>query len=131
MSTMEPSKGERAALVCKSCHTFEQGGTHLQGPNLWNVVGRPVASASGFGSYSSAIQAAGGDWTYERLDSFLKNSQEYLPGSAMVQRIRKDDKRVSILVYLSTLSDNPVPFPASLAEQLDAPDDHAAEDHSE
>jgi cytochrome c len=104
------SGGERRAALCKSCHTLEEGGANGAGPNLWNVVGRQVASAAGF-NYTSALQAAGGVWTYDRLDAYLKNSQEYIPGTAMTQRFSKDNQRADILAYLGSLSNSPVPFP--------------------
>ena len=120
MAQMEPAQGKRAAAICASCHTFEKGGTHLQGPNLWNIVGRPVGKAEGFNAYSSAMAGFGGVWTYENLDGLIKNSSKFMPGTAMAQKIRKDDKRAQILVYLSSLSDDPVPFPAPLAASADA-----------
>lgn len=104
------SAGSRRAAICQSCHTFEEGGANGTGPNLWNVVGRPVASVPGF-NYTSALKEFGGTWTYERLDEFLHNSQEYVPGTAMVQRFPRDDQRADILAYLGSLSNNPVPYP--------------------
>ncbi len=104
------SAGERRSALCKSCHTFEEGGANLTGPNLWDVVGRPVASHAGF-NYSGALQALGGTWTYERLDAFIRNSQEFVPGTAMAQRVAKDEQRAELLAYMATLSSNPVPFP--------------------
>ncbi len=98
--------GERRATLCKSCHTFDEGGANGTGPNLWNVVSRPVASVAGF-NYSSALKEFGGVWSYERLDGYLKNSQEYVPGTAMVQRFAKDGQRADILAYLGSLSASP------------------------
>lgn len=114
LAASSASAGERAAGLCRSCHTFEEGGRNGTGPNLWDIVGRPVANVSGF-NYSTALQQFGGEWTYERLDSYLKNSQEYIPGTTMVQRIQRDDRRADILAYLASLSNNPVPFPAPAA----------------
>lgn len=104
------SAGQRRAAICASCHTFEQGGANGTGPNLWNTVGRQVAGVSGF-NYTSALSEAGGVWTYERLDAYLKNSQEYIPGTSMVQRFPRDAQRADLLAYLGSLSANPVPFP--------------------
>ena len=103
--------GERRAALCRSCHTFEQGGADGAGPNLWNVVNRPLASVAGF-NYSGALTAAGGVWSYDRLDQYIKDSQAYIPGTAMAQRFARDDQRADILAYLGSLSDNPAPFPA-------------------
>jgi len=110
MASASVSGGERRAALCQSCHTFEQGGANGTGPNLWNIVNRPIASVSGF-NYTSALQEVGGEWTYERLDAYLRNSQEYVPGTAMVQRFPRDNQRADLLAYLGSLSADPVPYP--------------------
>lgn len=124
LASASASAGERRAAICKSCHTFEQGGANGTGPNLWNTVGRQIASVAGF-NYTNALAEAGGTWTYERLDAYLKNSQEYIPGTSMVQRFPRDAQRADLLAYLGSLSPNPVPFPEPAA----APE--ATEDLSE
>lgn len=112
LAAADPKAGERRAGICKSCHTFEKGGADSTGPNLWSVVGRPVASHASFAAkYSSALKAAGGEWTYDRLDAFIANSQAYIPGTAMVQRFPKAEQRADILAYLHTLADSPVAYP--------------------
>lgn len=110
LASASASAGERRAALCKSCHNVEKGGPNGTGPNLWGVVGRPVASHEGF-NYTPALKAFGGVWTYERLNSFLENSQSFVPGTAMTQRIAKPEQRAELLAYLRTLSDNPVPLP--------------------
>lgn len=127
LAEADPAAGERRAALCKSCHTFERGGANLQGPNLWDVVGRPVASVEGF-SYTPAMKALGGEWTYERLDKLIENSQAFLPGTAMVQRFPRADQRADILAYLATLSDDPVPFPEPPVRAAAAPEEAAAGD---
>lgn len=102
--------GERRAAICKSCHTLEQGGANGTGPNLWDIIGRPVAATAGY-RYTDALKAFGGEWSYERLDGYLENSATYVPGTAMNQRFPKPEHRAEILVYLSTLSGSPEPFP--------------------
>ncbi|HXI86876.1 MAG TPA: c-type cytochrome, partial [Parvularculaceae bacterium] len=121
LASANPEAGERRVALCKSCHNFDKGGPNQTGPNLWGVVGRPVGSHPGF-AYTGALKAFGGDWTYERLDKFLADSQTLVPGTAMTQHWPKADQRADILAYLSTLSDNPVPFPkpAEPAKQADA-----------
>jgi cytochrome c len=111
LANASAASGERRAALCKSCHTFEEGGANGTGPNLWNIVGRQVAGHAGF-NYTSALKDAGGAWTYERLDHYLENSQEYIPGTAMVQRFPRDEQRADLLAFLQTLSNDPVPFPA-------------------
>ena len=118
--------GERRAALCRSCHTFEEGGAHGAGPNLWNIVNRNVAAISGF-NYTGALDAAGGIWSYDRLDAYLKDSQGYMPGTAMAQRFAKDDQRADILAYLGSLSLSPARYPAPAT----LPTTNEAEDHTE
>ena len=117
--------GERRSALCKSCHTLEDGGADGTGPNLWNIVNRNVAGVPGF-NYTGALQAAGGVWSYERLDEYLKNSQAYVPGTAMAQRFARDDQRADILAYLGSLSTDPVAFPRPAAV-VEAPAEAAVE----
>jgi cytochrome c len=116
--------GTFARTLCGSCHTFEEGGAALTGPNLYNVVGRPVASFSGF-AYSPAMQGHGGDWTYEALWAFLENPQRNVSGTAMTfAGLPREDQRANVIAFLSTLSATPAPFPAPLAAA--APAEEAA-----
>jgi len=104
MADASAERGARGALVCTSCHSLEQGGGNGTGPALWGIMGRQVASVGGFG-YSGALQELGGDWDFEKMDAYLANSQAYVPGTQMVQRISKDNKRADILAYLATLTE--------------------------
>ncbi|MFQ5563244.1 MAG: c-type cytochrome [Parvularculaceae bacterium] len=133
LANASASAGERRSALCKSCHTFEKGGADKTGPNLWGVVGRPVAGHEGF-NYTGALKEFGGVWTYERLDAFLENSQALVPGGGMAQRIGKAEQRADFLAYLQTLSDDaPVPFPepAALAPAEEEGGDAASDAESD
>lgn len=131
MAAADPARGARRSALCKSCHTFEEGGAQGTGPNLYDIVGRAVAGVPGF-NYSGALTEFGGTWTYERLDEYLKNSQSYVPGTAMVQRFPKDEQRAELLAYLGSLSPSPLPFPEPAAPapeaESDAEEEHASDD---
>ena len=106
--------GTFARTLCGSCHTFEEGGPTLTGPNLYDVVDRPVASHEGF-TYTPGMQEHGGDWTYEALWDFLEAPQRVVSGTAMTfAGLTREDQRANVIAYLSTLSSNPVPFPDPL-----------------
>lgn len=77
----EPEVPE-AVEACVSCHAFGPDEPVLEGPTLWGVVGRPIASVAGF-DYSAALRGLGGTWTPERLDRFLASPQAYAPGTKM------------------------------------------------
>ena len=102
------------ARKCQSCHTFNEGGANGQGPNLWGVVGRPIASHEGF-HYSAAMTAHAAEvpnWTYEELNLFLTAPKARVPGTKMnFNGVKDDAERANIIAFLSTLSASPVPFP--------------------
>ncbi|MEZ5893496.1 MAG: cytochrome c family protein [Parvularculaceae bacterium] len=131
LANASAAAGERRAAICKSCHTLDKGGANGTGPNLWGIVNRAVGSHEGF-NYTAAVRAAGGVWSYDRLDHYLANSPEYIPGTAMAQRIAKPEQRAEIIAYLYTLSDSPAALPevaAPAAEEAAAPAEEHAEEH--
>ena len=48
-------------------------------PNLKNLIGRPLASTNY--KYSKALKELRGDWTIERVVSFLNNPEQFAPGT--------------------------------------------------
>ena len=98
---------------CFTCHTIDKGGPNKVGPNQWDVVGRKKASHEGF-SYSSALQAKGGDWTIDDLNKFLENPKGFIPGTLMTfGGFSRGSQRADVIDYLNSLSDNPKPLPVA------------------
>lgn len=115
LAVADVSAGERLFRRCVSCHNAAPGAGNLQGPNMWDVVGRDIGVYPGFG-YSSIMADWPGDWTYENLDAFIASPRGYMNGTAMAfAGIRDEADRANLLAYLQTLSDNPVPFPSPAA----------------
>ena len=111
LAKADATKGQSDAKICGTCHNFDKGGAVKVGPDLWGVVGRPVASAAGF-AYSDSLKGAGGDWSYDKLNNWIANPKEMAAGTKMAFAGEKDPhKRADILAYLQSLSDSPVPFP--------------------
>lgn len=118
IAAADPTAGRAVAARCSGCHTFDEGGGTLVGPNLYDVVGASVAHLEGF-DYSEAFVALrdeGAEWTYERLDAFLTNPMAAVPGTAMAfPGVPDNEDRAAVIAYLRTLSSDPVPPPAAEA----------------
>jgi cytochrome c len=106
--------GEKVAAKCKSCHNFEKGGPNLTGPNQWDLVGRTAGTHPGF-SYSAAMKAYGQKWTYDTLDTFLKNPAADVKGTTMAFiGVRKAEDRHALIAWLRMQNDAPAPIPPPL-----------------
>jgi len=71
---------------CLKCHVIELGdpttGNIYAGPSIVGIFGRAVASVDGF-DYSPALTAYGGEWTEERLYSWILHPMLTVPGVLM------------------------------------------------
>ncbi|SAK68055.1 Cytochrome c2 [Caballeronia glebae] len=86
------------------CHTFGKGEPNGQGPNLFGIVGKPMASEAGF-KYSAGMKAAaaGKVWDEKLLDAWLTDTQSVAPGNAMTYFEGDEARRQKIIAYLRTL----------------------------
>ena len=90
--------------VCTSCHSYQQNEPLLEGPPLWGVVGRRVASVEGY-EYSAALRAIGGNWDRARLDQFLSNPKAFAPATKMeMGGVRNAAERAEVLEFLERLA---------------------------
>jgi cytochrome c len=116
LAKASPEKGATIAKKCAACHSEEKGGPIKIGPPLWGVVGRDIASFEGF-DYSNALHSKEGQWTFDNLFEFIHGPREWAPGTKMTfAGIKSPEDRADLLVYLRTLSDQPVPLPEAPAE---------------
>lgn len=98
-------KGEKVFRKCKACHKLEAG-KNAVGPNLFAIIGRPIASEEGF-KYSDAMIAygdGGKTWTVEEMDGFLTKPKAYIKGTKMsFAGLRKEAQRADVIAYLETI----------------------------
>jgi cytochrome c2 len=81
------------------------------------VVGRDIASVEGF-EYSEALRSKEGQWTFENIFEFIHGPKAWAPGTKMTfAGIKSPEDRADLLVYLRTLSDQPVPLPEAAAAE--------------
>ncbi len=124
LSAADPVAGEQVAVKCHQCHTFEPGGETLQGPNLYGVVGRDIASIPGV-NYSTgpgSLSDLEGVWDYEKLDHFIERPKKYRPATAMnFLGVGKQTDRANLMAYLRTLTaGEPLPLPPPLPPEATA-----------
>jgi cytochrome c len=111
LASASPERGAQVAKQCQACHNFEEGQGPKVGPDLYNVVGRKIASVQGF-NYSSALKSKNGTWDFNALNAWLSKPAAYAPGTAMTfAGLSNDKQRADVIAYLDTLSKNPVPLP--------------------
>lgn len=120
LATASVDAGERVARRCAACHTFDQGGANGTGPNMWGVLGRAVASVSGF-NYSSAMREYGADgtqWLYQNMYDYLEAPRRYVPGTSMAfAGLRSQEDRINLLAYMHSMGSSQLPFPEPLPEE--------------
>src|SRR5215467_1377275 len=87
---------------CATCHTSNLTDPVRQGPSLFGIVGRRAGSAEGF-HYSASFAKANFVWDEARLDAWMTNPQEIIPGAVMAYRQAKPEIRAAIIAYLKEL----------------------------
>ena len=103
--------GEKVFKKCSACHIVAKGGKNLIGPALYGVVGRSAGSIEDY-AYSKALKAHGKNWSFEELNGFLLKPKSYIKGTKMAYAgLRKDRDRASVILYLNSQSDSPLPRP--------------------
>jgi cytochrome c len=102
-------RGAQVAKQCTVCHNLQEGQGPKVGPDLYGVVGRPVASMPKF-HYSAGLKAKGGTWTFDALNKWLTNPRADVPDTAMTfAGISNEKQRADVVAYLNTLSAHPLP----------------------
>tara|TARA_B100000029_G_scaffold111720_1_gene103759 strand:+ start:1681 stop:2214 length:534 start_codon:yes stop_codon:yes gene_type:complete len=103
--------GEKVFKKCSACHVVAKGGKNKIGPALYGILGKKSASVSGY-KYSKALTAHGKVWSFAEMNSFLIKPQSYIKGTKMAYAGLKNEKdRASVILYLNSKSDNPLPKP--------------------
>jgi len=115
LQTADIEKGMSVFRKCAACHTVASGDRNKIGPNLWNVVGRDVATNETFG-YSDAMLAQEGGWSFDLLNRYLTKPKDAIPGNKMVfAGLKKGSDRANVILYLRSLSDAPMELPTIAA----------------
>ncbi|MCA6119551.1 c-type cytochrome [Bradyrhizobium sp. WSM 1738] len=98
----EEASGQQAFNnACRTCHIVREGDNRL-GPNLHNIIGRKAGSLPNYG-FSSAMKEAGFVWDEEKLDRFIANPDEVVPGNSMKPYggLASSEDRKKIIAFLA------------------------------
>ena len=76
-------------------------GDNRLGPNLYKIVGRKAGSLPGY-AFSSAMKEADFAWDEEKLDRFMANPDQVVPGNSMKPYggLASSDDRKKIIAFL-------------------------------
>ena len=103
--------GEKVFKKCAACHSIAKGGKNNIGPALYNVIGRDVGAVEDY-KYSKALIAHGKFWSYEEMNGYLLKPTAHIKGTKMAfAGLKKEKDRASVILYMNSLSDNPLPKP--------------------
>ncbi len=103
MNLPAATRGQVLAGTCMSCHSMAPDAPDGIGPNLWRIVGRPIASSENY-DYSDALRSIDGTWTREALSTFIRDPQAFAPGSSMAATTTFEARELDdLLTYLSSL----------------------------
>jgi len=106
----DATKGAQVFQKCTACHNAAAGGPAGIGPNLYHVVGRPVASFPGF-AYSDVVKGIKGNWDFDKLNTWLTSPSAMAPGTKMTfAGIENEQDRANVILYLNAQGSN-LPLP--------------------
>jgi cytochrome c len=90
--------------ACRTCHTTNEGDNRL-GPHLYKIMGRKAGSLPNYG-YSSAMKGADFIWDEGKLDRFITNPDEMVPGNNMKPygELASANDRAKVIAFLQSLA---------------------------
>lgn len=93
-------KGEALYAMCRSCHTYVEGGANMTGPNLWGTFGAKAAHIAGF-NYSDALKASGLTWDAATMDKWIENPRGLVEGTKMSYvGMKSPEDRAALVAWL-------------------------------
>ncbi|MEP1205854.1 MAG: ankyrin repeat domain-containing protein [Rhizobiaceae bacterium] len=109
LASASAQNGRKLAKVyCRTCHALEAGDPEPaafdRGPPLIGIWGQQVGRDASF-KYSQALREFDGEWTNDRLYSFILQPMLTVPGTLMGhQLVNKPDEIADITAYLISLA---------------------------
>jgi cytochrome c len=112
LATADVAHGQQVFNKCMACHNADKGGANQLGPNLWDVVGEPIAQGKGGFAFSDALKKVGGTWNFDNLSKWLDSPKAFAPGTKMTfAGLSNPQDRADVIEFLNQHSDSPKPLP--------------------
>lgn len=88
---------------CSACHQIGPGASNAVGPHLNGLIGRPVASVSGY-DYSDALQARNGQaWNGQLVADYIADPARFIgERSAMPAQRLRPEQVANLIAYLES-----------------------------
>ncbi len=114
LASADAAKGEQSFAKCAACHNAAPGGAHALGPNVYAIMGAPIAGKPGY-TYSDALKSKGGTWTWEAMNEWLTSPRSYASGTKMTfAGLGDPQERANLMVWLNSQGSS-LPIPAAPA----------------
>ena len=121
LASADPAKGQQVFNKCMACHTAAKGGPNMVGPDLWGVIGEPIAQGKAGFPFSDALKKVGGTWNWDNLSKWLTSPRTFAPGTKMTfAGLSNPQDRADVIAFLNQHSDSPLPLPKAAAEAAPA-----------
>ncbi|WP_265587097.1 c-type cytochrome [Sphingomicrobium arenosum] len=129
LASADATRGENVFKKCAACHTVTAGGANKVGPNLYDLMGNPIAGKAGF-AYSDALKGHGGNWDWDNMSAWLASPRSFAPGNKMTFAGLGDPQdRADVMLYLNSQGSGIAvpPPPAEVSPEEAAAEAAAAE----
>jgi cytochrome c len=108
-ATGDPKRGAQLFQGCIACHSVKPG-EHLTGPSLAHIWNGKAGTAEKFSRYSDAWKREDIVWNEATLDKWLRNPEQFVPGTSMTFPGLKESKdRQDVIAYLRAVSEGKAP----------------------
>jgi cytochrome c len=99
------SRGAELFQACAACHTLTPDGGNRAGPTLHGVIGRRIATASGY-AFSDALKKLDIVWTKETIGRLFEiGPSRYTPGTKMPeQTVPNEGDRAALVDFIASAS---------------------------
>lgn len=102
LARADADRGSRQFRFCSACHAMYEGAPHQIGPNLWGIMGAPIAAKGDFKYSHDLARRKGERWDWENMNAFLAHPRGFAPGTRMTfVGILNPQNRADLLLYLN------------------------------